>query len=58
VPWAWLGQATAPLHLLREDELGSEWAELTPHDSPDGSSVTVCTSARTSERSSASLLQI
>src|SRR5262245_23565196 len=30
-----------PPYLLREDGLGSEWAEPTPHDYPDGSSVTV-----------------
>ena len=30
-----------PPYLLHEDRLGPEWAEPTPHDFPDGSSVTV-----------------
>jgi hypothetical protein len=37
----WLAFSGPPPYLLREDGLGPEWAEPTPHDFPDGSSVTV-----------------
>jgi len=39
----WLAFSGPPPYLLREDGLGPEWAKSTPHDFPDGSSVTVYT---------------
>jgi hypothetical protein len=41
----WLAFTGPPPYLLREDGLGPEWVTLTPHDFPDGSSVTVSTHA-------------